>query len=263
MYPRLLHIYGPLWIQSYGVMIAIGFIVFLLLTIQHPLRRRLIGKEEYLNILFWGLASGIFGGRLLFVITNPTVFSDNWLQIFYPWAGGFAVFGAIVGILIIIPFYLRWRGVPILPLCDLAALYAPLLQAIGRIGCFLAGCCYGAPAPGMWWAITFTNPQCDAPLNIPLHPTQLYMSLASLCIFLILKRYAKQLLTIPGSVLFLFLILENVSRFTIDFWRGDRNPIITSLWHNTITISQFQYFSLFGFLFAVVGFMVIRVQSQK
>jgi len=263
MFPRLLHIYGPLWIQSYGVMIAIGFLVFLFLTLQHPLRKKLIGKEEYLNTLFLGLASGIIGGRLLFIFTDTEAFSDNWMQVFYPWVGGFVVLGSIIGILIIIPFYLRWRGVPILPLLDLAALYAPLLQAIARIGCFLAGCCYGAPAPGIWWSVTFTNPHCDAPTHIALHPTQLYMSLASFCIFLIMRYVGRRLLPTPGLAAFLFLILENISRFVVDFWRGDRHPIITSLWHDTITVSQFQYLSLAGLVLAVVGFIVIRTKRRS
>jgi phosphatidylglycerol---prolipoprotein diacylglyceryl transferase len=262
MYPRLLHIYGPLWIQTYGAMIALGFLTFIFLTLRHPYRAKLISKEQYLNTVFLGLASGIIGARLLFIVTNPGAFSENPLEVFYPWIGGFVVLGSIIGILIAVPFFLRWIKVPILPLMDLAALYAPLMQAISRIGCFCAGCCYGAPAINLWWAVTFTNPLADAPLNVPLHPAQLYTSLASFLIFLILKKNnAKRMLT-PGATLFSYLILENSARFITDFWRGDRDLIAFSPLNDVITISTVQGLSLIGILLSFVGLAWVKYKHH-
>ncbi len=248
MYPRLFHIYGPVWIHTYGVMIAIGFLTFLLLTTRHPLRKKIIGTEEYLDVVVLGLISGVAGGRLLYVLTNLRQFSDNWLQVFYPWVGGFTVIGAIFGVLAIVPFRLYRRNIPVLPILDLATLYTPLMQAIARLGCLGAGCCYGAPTHNTWWAITFTNPHGEAPLNMPLHPAQLYTSLASLLIFFILMGFSKNLLKYHGNMLCAYLALENTARFITDFWRGDRDPLIASFFEGKLAISQVQVFSLIGLI---------------
>jgi phosphatidylglycerol:prolipoprotein diacylglycerol transferase len=261
MYPRLVHIYGPLWIHTYGVMIAIGFLTFLVLTTRNPLRKKLIGTEEYLNIVSIGLASGVIGGRLLYVVTNLNLFADNWLQIFYPWVGGFTVIGSILGVLIIVPCKLHALGAPILPVLDIATLYAPLMQAISRLGCLGAGCCYGAPAPTLWWAITFTNPFGEAPLNTPLHPAQLYTSIASLLIFFVLRKFSKYLLKHPGHTLCAYLALENIARFVTDFWRGDRDPIIASFFDEVLAISQVQCFSLAGL--AITGILLLILKRKQ
>ena len=261
MYPRLFHIYGPVWIHTYGVMIALGFLVFLFLTTRHPLRKKLIGTEEYLDVVLLGLISGVAGGRLLYVLTNLNQFTDNLLQIFYPWVGGFTVIGAIFGVLAIVPFRLYRLKVPVLPILDLATLYAPLMQAIARLGCLGAGCCYGAPASNIWWAIIFTNPHGEAPLNIPLHPAQIYTSLASLMIFFILMGVSRKLLKYQGSMLCAYLALENTARFITDFWRGDRDPIVASFFDGRIMISQVQCFSLIGLV--ITGTLLFIIHRKK
>jgi phosphatidylglycerol:prolipoprotein diacylglycerol transferase len=238
-------------------MIALGFLTFLYLTIRHPLRKKLIDKEAYLNLVFLGLISGVVGGRILYIISAPQDFADNWIEIFYPWIGGFVVLGSIIGVLVTVPLYLYKHHVPALPVLDLAATYAPIMQSIARFGCLGAGCCYGATAPDLPWAITFTSPYSIAPIHVPLHPTQIYTSIASLCIFFIVWGLSKKLFSKPGTTLFLYLILENIARFTIDFWRGDRHPIIASWYNGSITISQVQTYSIMGLIIAVVGFVIL------
>lgn len=259
MYPRILHIHGPMWIHTYGVMIAIAFLLFIFLTMRHPLRTKLIHKELFLNTLFLGLISGIVGGRLVYVITNSSYFADNWLEVFYPWIGGFAVGGSMLAILIVTPIYLMSHHIPVLPMLDLATLYAPLMQAVARLGCLCAGCCYGTAAPTLLWAITFTNPASSAPLNIPLHPTQLYSSIASFVIFLILYLQAKKhIYSQPGRIISLYLILEGIARFAVDFWRGDREEIAFSLFNGTIQISSLQILSLVSILSGAWLFVLTR-----
>jgi len=229
MFPRLLHIYGPLWVHSYGTIIAIGFLVFLFITYRHPKRTLLISGEQYLDTLFLGLLAGIVGGRILFVISDWYYFWEHPLDSILPWVGGFTVLGSIIGILITIPPYLHYHKIPILPLLDLVSQFAPLLQAISRIGCLMAGCCYGILAPTIPWAITFTNPESTIPpylLGLPLHPTQIYLSLASFGIFLFLYFFSHLFVSKAGQLTCIYLILESLSRFTIDFWRGDRGDLI-------------------------------------
>ncbi len=261
MYPRLLHIYGPLWIQSYGAMIAIGFLVFLYFSSRDPLRKKLISQEAYLNTVFVGLVSAVIGGRLLYILTHVDEFAGRWIETVYPWTGGLVVLGAIVGVLVGVTTYLRINRVPVLPLFDLGALYAPLMQSIARFGCLFAGCCYGAYAPHLWWAITFTNPDGYAPLYAPLHPTQIYMSLISLGIFVVLKMLASHLLTRPGTMLATFLMLENLARFTIDFWRGDRETLVAGLCGTKL--SYFQYLSLAGFVLSGGLLIALLIRDKK
>ncbi len=257
MHPRLLHIYGPLWIQSYGVMIAIGFIVLVFCTYNHPLRKRLMSDIIYHNTLFIGLASGIIGGRLLHAFAEPETLQGHWIDILFPWVPGFYALGAIIGAIIGIVTYVWWRKVPVLPVLDLAALYVPLMQSIARIGCFAAGCCYGTPAYGLSWAITFTNPDAVAPLNVPLHPTQLYMSIGSLIIFILLRLAWPRLKSRAGSIVMLALMLENISRFVMDFWRADRHLAPLTFGNSTVTLSHAQWLAIPVFLVAMVGFVVI------
>lgn len=262
MYPRLLHIYGPVWIQSYGVMLAIGFFVFLLFTLRHPLRKNLIQYDVYINLLFTSILGGIIGGRLLHLIIYPQDFADNWIEIFYPWVGGLVALGAIIGVITTASVYLYWHHIPIMPILDLAAIYAPLMQAISRMGCLLAGCCYGAPTT-VWWAIIFTNPDAQAPLYIPLHPTQLYLALASFMIFLIQWGISGFLLKRTGALFCMFLILENTSRFLIDFWRGDRHPIFIHSLSGQWDISYIQMWSALGFGLSILGFVWFLVKDNR
>ncbi len=234
MCPRLFHIYGPLWIQSYGAMVALGILVFLYFTYTHPMRKKLLSGELYLNALFLGLASGIIGGRLLGVAMSYKEFSGRWIEALYPWVGGFTELGSIIAVLIVVPWYLKKHDVAFLSFFDLVALYAPVIQVIARLGCFFAGCCYGKIAP-VWlpWAVTFINPDGFAPLGVALHPTQLYTSIAFLLIFLGLKwvvyPYARQ-----GQVLCSYLALASIARFFIGFFRSDEEAYFYALTHTQL-----------------------------
>ncbi|MFH0898168.1 MAG: prolipoprotein diacylglyceryl transferase [bacterium] len=257
MCPRLFHIYGPLWIQSYGVMIAIGFLVFLCLTYTHPVRKKLISGELYLNTLFVGLVAGIVGGRLLFVVWEWRNFVGQWMEIFYPWIGGFMILGSIGAVLLVVPVYLKKHNVPILPLFDMAVVYAPLMQSIARLGCFFAGCCYGASAPS-WlpWAVRFSDSSGFAPLGIWLHPSQIYSSLTLLVIFLILRFVAYPARKHHGQVLFLYVMLASAERFTTDFFRGDRDALMYG-------ISQIQLLSCVLFIISLGAFFWVSYRSNN
>jgi len=252
MYPKLLHIYGPVWIRSYGVMIVLGFLTFLFLTYIHPMRKKLIKGEVYINTVFIGLLAAIIGGRFSFVVTNWSEMSANPVEAFFPWVGGFMVGGSIVGVIITVPLYLRWHGVKVLPLMDVVALYAPLMQAIARVGCFMSGCCYGSYASSaLPWAVTFTNAESFAPLHVSLHPAQIYASLASLSIFLLIFCITKCMVCRPGQVTFFYLTLESIARFVVDFWRGDRGDLVSLV--SGVNVSEPQLLAGLLFCMSIVG----------
>ena len=224
MYPRIMHIYGPFCVQSYGVMIVLGFSMFLLCTFYNKKRREIICDDQYLNTMIIGLISGLIGGRAFFVFYEWSSFAKNWLNIFRVWDGGFVILGSILGVLLTLSIYLWWIEVAIFKYFDLIAIYVPIVQAFGRIGCFLAGCCYGVECYDNLFAVIFTNTNSIAPLNVPLYPTQLYLSVTSLLIFVALFLL-RNVLNKNGQITFAYLCFDSLARFFIDFYRGDRGDL--------------------------------------
>ncbi len=261
MIPHLAHIYGPIWIQSYGFMIAVGLLIFMYLTLNDPRRKQLASTEVYINGCFFGLLCGVLGARILYALSYPAEFAGRWHEFFMPWVGGLTVIGAIAGVGIGSLWYFKRYHIPALPMFDLVTLYGPLLQGISRLGCLAAGCCYGAPAGDLLWAITFTHPDAHAPLFVALHPTQLYAGIASFIIFLVLLSLQKYLLKRPGLTFCCYLALENSARFMVDFWRGDRDPLIGN-WGPFI-ISQVQLYALIGLFIALTGLCWLLFTSNK
>ncbi len=260
MYPHLLHIYGPLWVQSYGVMIVLGFLLFLFCAFNDQRRARLIDSDTFFNVIFVGLVSAVVGGRLLFMITEWSSFSNPWVEIFYVWNGGFVVLGSIIGVIIAVPVYLKMHSVKVLRFLDIVALYGPLMQSVARIGCLLAGCCYGAQGQGFIFSIVFKDSAGLAPIGVELHPTQIYMSLLSFSIFVILL-VMKRFLQKPGQTIFLYLVLESIARIGVDFWRGDRGDVINiSCLPFDLSLSLMQLWSL-GFL--AISILVFTVVSAR
>ncbi|MEX0672236.1 MAG: prolipoprotein diacylglyceryl transferase [Candidatus Babeliales bacterium] len=249
MYPQILHIYGPFAINSYGLMIALALMLFLWLTTRDPRRAKIISTDQLSNALMVGVVAGLLGGRLLYFLSEQhhikTIF-----DFFALWQGGLSILGAIIAILICVPLYLRSQNIKILPFFDLVALYAPLLQGISRIGCFLAGCCYGIHT-NLPWAFTYTNPKSLAPLCLPLHPTQLYSAASFFCIFIFMKLYGQRRYKKPGQIISLYLLFLGLERFFIDFWRGDRLILgFTGEW-----LSTNQFIALGIILVGLFGFI--------
>lgn len=252
MCPRIFHIYGPLWVNGYGLMIALGFLFFTCLAYRDPWRKGLISAETFLNVLSIGFISAVAGGRFLFAIFSYAEFDHVW-EVFYPWVGGFSLFGSVIFVLLALPLYLRMKQVPLLPFFDLLGLYAPLLVAVSRIGCFLAGCCHGVPCHhGFCCPVTFLSKYSLAPLGVPLYPTQLFASGVSLLIFVILFFVARTRVLFPGMIILLYLMFASVSRFTIDFWRGDRGPLFYGL-----SSSQLVVLGLFTIAIMLFGIMLV------
>lgn len=247
MNPVLFPIYGPIAIHSYGLCIAIGVFIFIFLIRQHPLYTKLNLEPIFSTIITIGVFSGLLGGRLLYLISQGEPFWDitQWFTI---WEGGFAILGGIIGIILATSTYLYSQKMPLLPFFDLVCLYTPLLQSVSRVGCFLAGCCYGLQTNSSL-GVTYTNPMSLAPLGITLHPTQLYSSFALFCIFIFLVLFVQKKVKYPGQIFAIYLILESSERFLIDFLRSDREMITKMLsLHQLISIMIFSVgIILFGY----------------
>ncbi len=253
----LLHIWGPISIHSYGAMIAIGLLIFIYLIQKDP-RFTKIGLEEHLNpLLILGIITAFVGGRILYLFSHPTLF-NHWYDLFSFWEPGFSILGSVLALLVTAPFYLHAMHIPAIPLLDLVTLYAPLLQSISRLGCYLAGCCFGAPTQ-LPWAITYNNSTSIAPLYVCLHPTQLYSSfLLFLCFvllyFVIQKRFKK-----PGQLACWYVILSSSERFLVDFYRGDL--VHTSALPTTFTFYQYIALGMIGA--AIIGLIYFSAAKTK
>jgi len=218
--PELLHIYGPFGIQSYGLFIMLAIIITVWAIRKNKRFTQLNLEPFYVNIMIVSIAAACIGGRLLEVISEPQMYPD-WYDWFALWQGGFSALGAILGVVSITPFYLRKINVPVLPTCDLVAIYAPLLQSIARLGCFTAGCCYGIPTKSIFGVI-YTNPETLAAYGIAVHPTQLYSSVMLFIIFLVMYFVGQRIFKKPGELFAMYLIFAAIERFFVDFLRAER-----------------------------------------
>lgn len=229
MHRELVHLYGPFAINSFGICIVLGLLVFTLFFLSDSKRPKIISTDDYFNLLAVAIISALVGGRLLFVLAHVRSFEPFW-DVFAFWQGGFSLLGSVIALVVIMPLFFKKRSINALALLDLAAIYAPLLQAVSRIGCFMAGCCYGKPTGG---PLGIFFPHSHALL----HPTQLYSALALCIIFLsmyyVLSRHFKK----PGQLVCIYLLLLSAERFIIDLWRGDREFFVTS-WLQIFSIPQ-------------------------
>lgn len=261
MYPNLLHIYGPLNINCYGVCIVLGILIFFNLIKRNPKFNKLITADQFKDTLFFSSVVGLIGGRILWTIEDWNSIT-NYYEIFALWTPGYASLGTILSILIFTPIYLKKISVPILPLLDLAAIYVPLLHSIARLGCFLAGCCHGI-ATNSAFGVTYTNPEVFVPEHLmftKIHPTQLYSSFALLVIFLLMYFVFQNKVKKTGELLFIYLIISSIERFFNDFLRYNRE------FYDIPFLSYFsvdQLIALFIFLCSASTLIVLTKYNPK
>ena len=234
--------------------LALGLLVFMYYTYTHPLRRKYMTQDTYRLMITWGIGAGFIGGRIFEVATNWEMFRNNPFEVLYPWVGGFGILGAMISIVLVLSFYFYLKKVPLLPMFDVIALYAPLLQAFSRVGCFLAGCCYGLPAPGLWCAVTYTDPACLAPLHMSLHPTQLYAAAGSFGIFLLIQGF-RSFMTKPGQLISSYIFLEGLARFIVERWRGDS----VAMTHFTAV----QWVAIVVMMSAGIGWFAFSIRARQ
>ena len=247
MCPILFH-FGPLTVYSYGLMFALAVVTGTWLLSREASRRGVgqgpIDPEIIFDLAFWIVLSGIIGARAYYLFLYPEVFKDNWLEIFMLQHGGLAFQGGFILVVPVTFWFLKKKGLPILPMIDLMAPYAALAQAIGRIGCFLNGCCYGREVS---WGIYF--PVHEARL----HPTQLYETAGLLAAFFILRKF-QSLPHRAGQIFAWYLILAGIERFVVEFFRDDHAAMYGSL-------SNFQVISLGVIAAGILMHGVIKIKK--
>lgn len=247
MHPILFQL-GPVTIYAYGVAIATAFFVGISLASKRAQKEGL-DAQKVIDLCFYLLIAAIVGSRVLYVGINFSYFIKNPLDVFKLWQGGLVFYGGLIAAVIVAFFYLKKNQLPAWRTVDILVPSLALGQAIGRWGCFLAGCCYGKPT-GLPWGITFSDPASLAPLHVHLHPTQLYSSLFNLAVFFTLLQIHKTK-KFHGQVFWAYLLLYSTGRFIIEFFRGDERGF---LFEGILSTSQF----IGIFVFTLSLFMCLR-----
>lgn len=224
MFPVIFKI-GNFAISSYGVMNMLGYIAAVFYLIKYK-KRVNTDADTIWNIMFIVILAAILGGKIMYIIVSwgelgPTI-ADKLRNILTNFRYGFVFFGGFIAGVTSLAVYLIKKKLPLVKMADFLIVALPLGHAIGRVGCFLVGCCYGKPWNGPW-AVTFTDPQALVAthlLGVPLHPTQLYEAFANLIIFAVL-HFSYQKKHRAGSIVLLYAAFYGLLRFGIEFFRGD------------------------------------------
>jgi len=218
MFPILFQ-YQRLTLYTYGLLIATGFLAALWL-VGREARRRGLDPKQYQDLGFIVLIGALVGSRLFYVLIEWEHFAQHPMQVIEIWKGGLVFYGGFVCAALGALWFVRAKGLPLWTTGDIVAPGIALGQFFGRLGCFFAGCCFGAECD-LPWAVTFTDPRGLAPLGLALHPTQLYSALTNFAIFSVLYFVARPRQRFEGQLFGLYLTLYPPARFVIEFFRDD------------------------------------------
>jgi phosphatidylglycerol:prolipoprotein diacylglycerol transferase len=229
MYPKLFELpwtiphFGTLTIYTYGVLLAAAY----LLGLQFALVRgkaRGLDPARVMDLGIYIIISALVGAKALLLVTDFQTFRSNPAELLNLLREGGVFYGGLIVAVSVALLYIRKVGLPLWTTCDAFAPGIALGHVIGRFGCFFAGCCWGKPT-NVPWAITFTNPFAAAnvgtPLNVPLHPTQLYEAGAEFLILMFLLTTEKSGRKFQGRTFWLYMLLYAISRYIIEYYRDD------------------------------------------
>ena len=247
MHPDFIHI-GPLDIRTYGVLVAMGFLVGLWVAARRAPSEG-IKPEQVTDLGLWLVVSGMLGGKLFHIIFFWDEFIAGWrAEGLRSLREGFVFYGGFIVAALTAVGYARRKRLPLAKLADVLAPSIALGHAIGRLGCFFNGCCYGKPC-ALPWAVTFPPPHVMA--GIPVHPTQIYEALGNLVIFAGLTALYRRK-RFDGQIWWLYVLSYGVLRFLVEFFRGDYETYY--FW--ILTIAHF--FAAAMIVLALVGLRLCR-----
>ncbi len=229
MHPILFEAFGfPVY--TYGVLLAAAYLLGLQFALRRA-RKRGLDPNRVMDLGIWIIISALVGAKLLLLVVEFDTYrhpAEFWTLM----RSGGVFYGGLIAAVVVALWYLRHYRMPMWTVTDVFAPGIALGHVVGRMGCFFAGCCFGRPT-GVPWAITFHDTfaarNVGTPLNVPLHPTQLYEASAELLILGLLLASERQGRQFPGRTFWLYMFLYGVSRFVIEFYRGDQRGMIGML----------------------------------
>ncbi len=243
MYPKIFHLSFP---PTYGVLVALAFLTALWMT-NRLAKRAGLHADSVTNLGAYCAIAAILGAKVMMFVVDMRYYIDHpgeLVSLATLQAGG-VFYGGLIAALAVAAWYMRKTHLPPLKTADVFAPGIALGHGIGRLGCFSAGCCWGVESH-LPWAVTFRNPVANelvgVPLNVPLHPTQLYEAFAEFVIFAVLyRRFHKP--HEDGAIISLYLMLYSAVRFVVEFFRFHEQG---NLWGGPLDTSQWISLCLFA-----------------
>src|SRR3954466_7397006 len=227
MYPRLFEL-GPLTVYTYGLLLAAAYLLGLRLAMVRA-RVRGLDQTRVLDLGIYIIISALVGAKLLLLVTDFRTFSSNPRELLTLARSGGVFYGGLILAVAVALVYIREIGLPLWTTCDVFAPGIALGHVVGPFGLLFAGCCYGKPTT-LPWGITFSDPFAAAnvgtPLGVPLHPTQIYEAAAEALILAILLWTERKGKPFAGRTFWLYMLLYAISRFAIEFFRGDERGTV-------------------------------------
>jgi phosphatidylglycerol---prolipoprotein diacylglyceryl transferase len=255
MYPKLIS-FGSFFIPTYGVLVALGFLLALTVTMRLA-RRSGLPSEKVVNLAVYCAMAGIAGAKLFMFLFDLPTYLNNPGEIFtlqtLQAAGVFH--GGLIVALMFAVWYIHKESLPLFATMDCFAPGIALGQTVGRLGCFAAGCCWGKEC-SLPWGVRFRSDfAAPVPLDKTLHPAQLYESAADFLIFAFLYRRFQSSSGKNGQIIGLYLVLYSIARFIIEFFREHEQSLVAGL-------SLTQWIAL-GLLILGCVFLTRRRTSQQ
>ena len=250
MHPILFKI-GPITIYTYGVLIATAFFLGLALAVRQA---RIEGEDpqKIMDLSLYILISAIIGSRLLYIVVEYKEYISSPLRIFKVWEGGLVFYGGFIMAMAVVIVYTRKHEMNYWRVGDILAPSVAIGQGVGRLGCFFAGCCYGKDT-NVPWAVIFKDPNTLAPMDVHLHPTQLYDSANGFIIFavlFILRKYKR----FDGQLFWTYTLLYAVGRFIVEIFRGDERGFVIESF-----LSTSQFIAIPLFIVSII--MLVKLKS--
>ena len=222
MHPILFEI-GRFPVYTYGVLLAAAYLLGLQFALMRA-RARGLDPNRVMDLGIWIIISALVGAKLLLLVVEFDKYMANPAELVDLFRSGGVFYGGLIAAVAVALWYLRRHRMPMWTVTDVFAPGIALGHVIGRMGCLFAGCCFGRPTD-VPWAITFHNEYAaqnvGTPLGVPLHPTQLYEAGAELLILVLLIATERRGRTFPGRTFWAYMFLYGISRFIIEFYRGD------------------------------------------
>jgi phosphatidylglycerol:prolipoprotein diacylglycerol transferase len=230
MHPILFEI-GNWPVYSYGVLLALAYLAGLQLAVVRA-RRRQIDATKVMDLGIYLIIAALVGAKLMLIAVDFDYFRSQPRELLSLVRAGGVFYGGLLAALGVGLVLVRRYKLDAWTVADLTAPGIALGHVIGRLGCLLAGCCYGRPTD-VPWAITFTNPAAatnvGTPLNTPLHPTQLYDAGAELLIMILLLVTERRGRPFAGRTFWLYMLLYAISRYIIEIYRGDERGMVAGM----------------------------------
>ena len=258
--PSFLHGFFPeiITVYTYGFFIACGAIAGYIYTLTQAKKQFGTKTETIQLLIILIIIASVIGGKVFIIFEDPKYYLSEPSRLLESFNKGFVFYGSLLFAIPTMLIFFRSNKLPVLPMLDIMAVTTCLVHGFGRIGCFMAGCCYGPPHEGTF-SVTFTHPQCAAePMNTPLHPTQLYSSTTIFFIMAILT-YTSRRRQFDGQLFMLYLILYALARSILEIFRGDleRGFLIQNV------LSNSQFISILVFFGGLIAYLLLYNRAKQ